>query len=107
MDALDSDMGNFQPVHDYIIPRNQKIINGSLLAGLIRGTNVCLDPIHGHILLDNYIVAAMDTPQFQRLRDLKQVWAHSLLPLTLLTSLAPCTMYFPARLTTGPCGHHQ
>lgn len=31
------------------------------------------DPIHGHILLDPYIVAAIDTPQFQRLRDLKQV----------------------------------
>ncbi|KAF9585804.1 SAM domain and HD [Lunasporangiospora selenospora] len=31
------------------------------------------DPIHGHILLDNDCLQFMDTPQFQRLRDLKQM----------------------------------
>ncbi|KAK3811980.1 MAG: HD phosphohydrolase domain-containing protein [Benniella sp.] len=31
------------------------------------------DPIHGHILLDNDCLSCMDTPQFQRLRDLKQL----------------------------------
>lgn len=31
------------------------------------------DPIHGHIFLSQKIVAAVDTPQFQRLRDLKQL----------------------------------
>lgn len=31
------------------------------------------DPIHGHIFLSKKIVAAVDTPQFQRLRDLKQL----------------------------------
>lgn len=74
MDGLDSDMGNFQQVPDYHVPRNkQKIINGALSIGFPSDTNLHLDPVHGHILLDNYIVNAMDTPQFQRLRDLKQV----------------------------------
>ncbi|KAI8996994.1 hypothetical protein BDB01DRAFT_712761 [Pilobolus umbonatus] len=31
------------------------------------------DPIHGHITLDKYMVDIIDTPQFQRLRDLKQL----------------------------------
>ncbi|KAF9932458.1 SAM domain and HD [Linnemannia zychae] len=31
------------------------------------------DPIHGHVLLDADILKCIDTPQFQRLRDLKQL----------------------------------
>ncbi|KAG0343828.1 SAM domain and HD [Podila humilis] len=31
------------------------------------------DPIHGHVLLDHHVVRFIDTPQFQRLRDLKQL----------------------------------
>lgn len=31
------------------------------------------DPIHGHIMLDDLSLSIMDTPQFQRLRDLKQL----------------------------------
>jgi HD superfamily phosphohydrolase len=31
------------------------------------------DPIHGHIRLDKDIMSFIDTPQFQRLRDLKQL----------------------------------
>ena len=31
------------------------------------------DPIHGHLTLPSYTVQMMDTPQFQRLRDLKQL----------------------------------
>lgn len=31
------------------------------------------DPIHGHIHLPRYVVECMDTPQFQRLRDLRQM----------------------------------
>ncbi|KAF9431867.1 SAM domain and HD [Entomortierella beljakovae] len=31
------------------------------------------DPIHGHVLLDNDCLRFIDTPQFQRLRDLKQL----------------------------------
>ncbi|KAJ3042386.1 SAM domain and HD [Rhizophlyctis rosea] len=31
------------------------------------------DPIHGHIRLDEVCIAVIDTPQFQRLRDLKQL----------------------------------
>ncbi|KAJ8659933.1 hypothetical protein O0I10_004159 [Lichtheimia ornata] len=31
------------------------------------------DPIHGHIRLDQYTIDVMDTVQFQRLRDLKQL----------------------------------
>ncbi|KAI8975179.1 hypothetical protein BDF20DRAFT_836603 [Mycotypha africana] len=37
------------------------------------GHKVINDPIHGHILLDDYTVEFIDTPQFQRLRDLKQL----------------------------------
>ncbi|CAO3687955.1 hypothetical protein G6F70_003663 [Rhizopus microsporus] len=37
------------------------------------GHKVINDPIHGHILLDNYTVEFIDTLQFQRLRDLKQL----------------------------------
>ena len=31
------------------------------------------DPIHGSITLDPVLVAIIDTPQFQRLRDIKQL----------------------------------
>lgn len=31
------------------------------------------DPIHGHIHLDPLSIAIVDTPQFQRLRELKQL----------------------------------
>ncbi|KAF8931770.1 SAM domain and HD [Haplosporangium gracile] len=31
------------------------------------------DPIHGHVLLDADTLSCIDTPQFQRLRDLKQL----------------------------------
>ncbi|KAF9313226.1 SAM domain and HD [Podila horticola] len=31
------------------------------------------DPIHGHVLLDHNVLSYIDTPQFQRLRDLKQL----------------------------------
>jgi len=31
------------------------------------------DPIHGHIEMPSYCVDMIDTPQFQRLRDLKQL----------------------------------
>lgn len=31
------------------------------------------DPVHGHFTLPNYVVKVVDTPQFQRLRDLKQL----------------------------------
>jgi len=31
------------------------------------------DPIHGHIQLDKFILEYVDTTQFQRLRDLKQL----------------------------------
>eukprot|EP00842_Homolaphlyctis_polyrhiza_P003489 jgi/Hompol1/4140/HPOL_003491-RA len=33
------------------------------------------DPVHGHIELDDVCVQVIDTPQFQRLRDLKQTGA--------------------------------
>ncbi|KAI8924148.1 hypothetical protein BC831DRAFT_467066 [Entophlyctis helioformis] len=36
-------------------------------------TKVFNDPVHGHIELDDVCVQVMDTPQFQRLRSLKQM----------------------------------
>ncbi|ORX51235.1 HD phosphohydrolase domain-containing protein [Hesseltinella vesiculosa] len=39
------------------------------------GHKVINDPIHGHIKLDNSTVEFIDTVQFQRLRDLKQLGA--------------------------------
>ncbi|KAI8620666.1 hypothetical protein BC830DRAFT_1098050 [Chytriomyces sp. MP71] len=37
------------------------------------GYKIVNDPIHGQIRLDSYCWAVIDTPQFQRLRDLKQL----------------------------------
>ncbi|KAI7899073.1 uncharacterized protein BX663DRAFT_489428 [Cokeromyces recurvatus] len=37
------------------------------------GHKVINDPIHGHITLNDYTVEFIDTPQFQRLRGLKQL----------------------------------
>lgn len=31
------------------------------------------DPVHGHVQLDQWQLRVIDTPQFQRLRDLKQL----------------------------------
>lgn len=31
------------------------------------------DPLHGHFSLPSYCIEFIDTPQFQRLRDLKQL----------------------------------
>ncbi|KAI8819923.1 uncharacterized protein EV422DRAFT_488428, partial [Fimicolochytrium jonesii] len=36
-------------------------------------SKVINDPIHGHIELEDYCMHVIDTPQFQRLRDLKQL----------------------------------
>jgi hypothetical protein len=36
-------------------------------------SKVINDPIHGHIELDALQLQVIDTPQFQRLRDLKQL----------------------------------
>ncbi|KAJ4462545.1 putative Deoxynucleoside triphosphate triphosphohydrolase SAMHD1 [Paratrimastix pyriformis] len=42
----------------YPTPREGKLIN---------------DPIHGHITIDPFCMSVIDTPEFQRLRDLKQL----------------------------------
>ena len=36
-------------------------------------SKLIFDPIHGHISLDSSVLSFIDTPQFQRLRDLKQL----------------------------------
>ncbi len=38
-----------------------------------RDSKLINDPIHGHILLDQETLSFIDTPQFQRLRELKQL----------------------------------
>ncbi|CAO3569311.1 unnamed protein product [Mortierella alpina] len=44
-------------------------------SGVYEGTNekYINDPIHGHVLLDSDCLSCIDTPQFQRLRDLTQL----------------------------------
>lgn len=42
-------------------------------SSFFNGQKVINDPIHGHITLDDYTVDFIDTVQFQRLRDLKQL----------------------------------
>ncbi|KAF9981881.1 SAM domain and HD [Mortierella antarctica] len=44
-------------------------------SGIYEGTNekYINDPIHGHVLLDSDCLSCIDTPQFQRLRDLTQL----------------------------------
>lgn len=44
------------------------------------------DPIHGHLELDDICVSVIDTPQFQRLRELKQTGvAYYVFPGTILS----------------------
>lgn len=73
------------PLHSNRLPENQEshqwyaltlLPSSSPFLWCILRTLILIppsDPIHGHIPLDPHIVAAIDTPQFQRLRDLKQV----------------------------------
>ena len=46
------------PAPAFMVGQRNKIIN---------------DPIHGHIMLDDLCLSIIDTPEFQRLRDLKQL----------------------------------
>ena len=39
----------------------------------VKKSKILNDPIHGHMLMDRLCLDIMDTPQFQRLRDLKQL----------------------------------
>ena len=40
--------------------------------GFLGGDKMIFDPIHGLVQLEKPLVAIIDTPQFQRLRDLSQ-----------------------------------
>ena len=43
------------------------------LRGVLLGMQLFNDPVHGHFRLDPIAVKIIDTPQFQRLSDLKQL----------------------------------
>ena len=45
----------------------------SIFSTMKKKSKVFNDPVHGHIELHPLAVAIVDTPQFQRLRDLLQV----------------------------------
>ncbi|CAI7999444.1 Deoxynucleoside triphosphate triphosphohydrolase SAMHD1 [Geodia barretti] len=40
---------------------------------MVSHSKIINDPIHGHIQLDSILIKIIDTPQFQRLRDIKQL----------------------------------
>ncbi len=44
----------------------------------IRGEKMMNDPVHGHIFIPQYARDFIDTRQFQRLRNLKQLGIYSL-----------------------------
>ena len=48
------------------------------------------DPVHGHIELDPLCVAIIDTPQFQRLRRLKQLGNAACASNPLNVGFNPC-----------------
>ena len=47
--------------------------NDSLLTTFCIFLQIFNDPIHGHIELHSLLVKVIDTPQFQRLRNIKQL----------------------------------
>lgn len=51
---------------------NCEVKSPSLLFSQARGSKVVKDPIHGDILLHPLLVKIIDTPQFQRLRRIRQ-----------------------------------
>ena len=66
-----------------IIPRRREVAIGHNHVAFVQifhvsypARQVFNDPIHGHIELDPVIVQIIDTPQFQRLRRIKQLGLH-------------------------------
>ena len=45
----------------------------SAIATTLQSGKLINDPIHGHLFVEDDLVAVIDTPHFQRLRDLKQL----------------------------------
>jgi len=45
----------------------------SAMASALHSGKLLNDPIHGHIYVDDDLLSVIDTPHFQRLRDLKQL----------------------------------
>ncbi len=62
-------------------------------------SKVMNDPIHGHISLDATQLRFIDTPQFQRLRDLKQLVRRASPHTSFIRRRAARTMCFPEAVT--------
>ena len=62
-----------QCLHPVTSHSQQLHSTASAMATALQSGKLLNDPIHGHIFVDDDLLCVIDTPHFQRLRDLKQL----------------------------------